>query len=165
MKLWNILLEMKQVGIIYHYCSWKVFEQIIDDNIVLKDIENRGTLSFTRIGAGMYRFGECRFVLDGTKMSNKYKIVPDSLANLPNRAGKFYKDGKPRYKLPHEQQGEERIYGIASIDLKPYLLAIQINNTDNFSNDELRRLKTKISNITSAKFQVDTHGSWQSFKK
>lgn len=163
MKIRHIL-EGKQVGIIYHYCSWRNFENIIDDNLILKDILNRGTISFTRIGSGMYRFGECRFVLDGTKMSHKFKIVPDSLANLPNKQGKFIHNGIPRYKLPTEKQGEERIYNIDSIDIKPYLLAIQINLLDNFSDSDLIRLKDKISKLTNAPFQINNSGKWHSYK-
>ncbi len=163
MKLRHIL-EGKQVGVLYHYCSWKVFEDIIDSGLILKDVLNRGTISFTRLGSGIYKFGECRFVLNGTKMSNKYKIVPDSLALLPNKQGKFYKDAKPRYKLPHEKQGEERIYNVDQIDMKPYLLAIQINSTDNFYNPDLERMREKITKLTNVSFEVNKSGNWKKYK-
>ena len=165
MKIRKLLNEMKQVGILYHYCTYKVFEDIVDSDLILKDTLNRGTISFTRLGAGIYRFGECRFVLDGNKMSNKFKIVPDSLARLPNKQGKFIKDGKPRYKSSIEKQGEERIYDIDSFDMKPYLLAIQINSTDNFYDSDLERIQNKISKITNIPFEVNNNGSWITYRR
>lgn len=159
------LFESKHIGILYHYCPAKVFENIIDDNLILKDMLKRGTISFSRFGYGLSRFGECRFVLDGTKMSNKYKIVPDSLARLPD-TGQKYKgiDGKYRYKLPHELQGEERIYNKPNIDIKPFLLAIQINSTDFFYKDDLERFTYKIGKITKAPFQINNSGKWNPYK-
>lgn len=162
-KLKDILFEGKQVGILYHYCKPEAFEKIIDDGLILKDINNRGTISFTRMGYGLTRFGECRFVLDGNLMSQKYKIVPDSLAMLPNRQGKFQKDGKFRYKSSTELQGEERIYGIEIIPIKNYTISIEIISLDTLYKNDIDRISEKLK-VLGKTLKVSNTGNWKPYK-
>jgi hypothetical protein len=72
-KLTDILSEAKQVGILYHYTENWLLKKIIESNTL------RAPVSFTRskdketvswIGA------ECVLVVDGDKLSTRYKINP-----------------------------------------------------------------------------------------
>src|SRR3990167_9661499 len=93
MKLIN-LIEAKQVGILYHYTSVSSFFKILDENVlkisrILKGNKKLSAVSFTRdknfhsLDRGIG--GEdIRFVVDGNKLSNNYKIEPFFDANFPN---------------------------------------------------------------------------------
>jgi hypothetical protein len=93
-KIYTEIQESKQVGTLYHYTSLKVADKILKEGFIKgsdksisgysDDIfdKNNHSLSFTRnknfhaayrvIGA----YPECRFVIDGDALSNKYKIQP-----------------------------------------------------------------------------------------
>lgn len=111
MKTWNeIVIESKSVGVIYHYTNFSSLKSIVSSGMII-DTLNRGYVSFTRNGSGLKKFGMVRLVIDGNKLSNKYKIVPDSLAISPNsREIIKLPDGTPYYKTGLEKEAEERIY-------------------------------------------------------
>tara|TARA_R110000822_G_scaffold192532_1_gene331194 strand:- start:46 stop:624 length:579 start_codon:yes stop_codon:yes gene_type:complete len=85
----NIVREAKQVGILYHYTSFDSAENIINSGYIrgnkLPDHDSI-SLSFTRdknfhkeyreIGGDKGGLLEVRFVIDGNKLSNKFKIQP-----------------------------------------------------------------------------------------
>lgn len=139
MKL-RAILEGKQVGILYHYTGLENLKSILSGGCVLKAgrRSHEEYISFTRLGAFLPKhlshFGICRFVIDGNKLSNKFKITPDS----KHRKFTYDSDGiingnewknKPFEKL----QGEERYYG-NSLNIKPFILKIQILKKDFLQN-------------------------------
>jgi hypothetical protein len=114
-KLYNILQEAldeaKQVGILYHFTSYSGLLKIAQDGMKLKDFVaanidkvklgdyNQDTyVSFTRnrdlTSDTIYR--QCRITVDGTKLSNQYKITP-------------YADTKAGYSRTTQDESEERI--------------------------------------------------------
>lgn len=120
-------LRGKQVGILYHYTPITSIRDIIRDNFQLKDFEfNRGYISFTRDGSGILGRGSAfsRFVLDGNKLSNNIIVSPDSVAKSNGKLASD-NDGNILYKTGIKKQAEERVY-IKSLNIKPYLLGIQI---------------------------------------
>lgn len=92
--IYNEIIEGKQVGTLYHYTSLSVANSILEDGFIEGGTssirgyhdsirgDNKFSLSFTRnknfhkqsriIGAEL----ECRFVVDGDSLSNRYKIQP-----------------------------------------------------------------------------------------
>lgn len=85
-KLINILKEItegKQVGTLYHYTfTWNLYE-IIKTNILTPELlqgQNKGWISFTRSkDKNQFEISQdanCVIVVDGDKLSNKYKIKP-----------------------------------------------------------------------------------------
>lgn len=81
-KLKDILYESKQVGVIYHYTSLQGLFDIMEDNrLNVGTYEKNNSISFTRdkffgnrLRAGVKT--DVRIVIDGSKLSNKYKIGP-----------------------------------------------------------------------------------------
>lgn len=146
MKSYKRLFEAKKVGIIYHHTNRESFFKIIENDFKLKDIFKRGFISFTRIGIGV-NFGTYRFVIDGDKLSDKYSIVPDSLAK-DRGTGQITKniDGTPRYKHYTKLQGEERIYK-KEINIKNCILLIQCTDLDDWTKSEIQELNIKINPI------------------
>ena len=72
-KLLDILKEAKQVGILYHYTENWLLEKIIESNTLLAPI------SFTRSKdkkTVSWIDAEAALVIDGNKLSTKYKIRP-----------------------------------------------------------------------------------------
>lgn len=76
--------ESKSVGILYHYTSLENAIKIIKENQLKSNISDQGiqSISFTR-NKNFHKnknfngiSNECRFVIDGNKLSNKYKISP-----------------------------------------------------------------------------------------
>jgi hypothetical protein len=114
-KLYNILQEAldeaKQVGILYHFTSYSGLLKIAQDGMKLKDFVaanidkvklgdyNQDTyVSFTRNRdlTSDTVFRQCRITVDGTKLSNQYKITP-------------YADTKAGYSRTTQDESEERI--------------------------------------------------------
>jgi hypothetical protein len=121
--------EAKQVGTIYHYTTYKNAVSIIDQDKLIADHTNDATnsnpkyaISFTRnknfastqrtLLPGTPRV---RFIVDGDKLSNKYKIEPYAQKG-------FEKSDKNSF------EAEERIvYGKPfSVKLSDYLIGIDI---------------------------------------
>ena len=116
--------EAKQVGVLYHYTK---FERLFD---IIKQNQLTGTnkvpyVSFTRDKnfhtQGQYgsRLGivinECRFVIDGDKLSTRYNVVPFQfkfkLKNCVNHT--------------HLDEQEERVEGAVK-NLNQYIIKLQI---------------------------------------
>lgn len=75
-----LILESKQVGIIYHFTGiWNLYEMIKFDDFELKTLKSY--ISFTRnptMFSPELRLSkmQCRIMIDGDKLSNKYAISP-----------------------------------------------------------------------------------------
>lgn len=131
-KLIDILKESlnegKQVGVIYHFTDYESAKKIVDDGLKLKVAAKPTGLektpdyakyvSFTRNkdmrSPTIYR--EVRFKVDGTAMSNRYKIEP-------------FADTKAGFGRRTSDESEERVdveMRGGSIDISPYLLSIEI---------------------------------------
>jgi hypothetical protein len=72
-KLLDILKEAKQVGMLYHYTENWLLEKIIESNTLLSPIsftrsKDKKTVSWIDADAAL--------VIDGDKLSTKYKIRP-----------------------------------------------------------------------------------------
>ena len=86
----KILLESKQVGILYHYTSLSNLISIINDNCLKSSHSETfmpNSISFTR-NKNYTDFNSkftgisnnlCRLVIDGNKLSNNYKIIPKNV--------------------------------------------------------------------------------------
>jgi hypothetical protein len=94
MERYNSVYESKQIGVLYHFTEIAYVEKIINDNFILKsssstNIKNlndkfeESIVSFTR--NFNFENGDIpiRFDIDGTKLSEQYKISPYSY-NLDN---------------------------------------------------------------------------------
>jgi hypothetical protein len=72
-KLTDLLNEAKQVGILYHYTENWLLKQIIESNTLLAPVsftrsKDKKTVSWINVEAAL--------VIDGDKLSTKYKIRP-----------------------------------------------------------------------------------------
>lgn len=144
MKLSDIyreIIEGKQVGTLYHYTSLKTADKILKDGFIQgsdksisgysDDIigKNSYSLSFTRNKNfhKVYRviggYPECRFVIDGDDLSNKYKIQPVAARGFEKKKSQDF-------------EAEEVIVSPSQIKVpvKPYVKSIDllIEPTDNW---------------------------------
>lgn len=108
-KLIDILKEAKQVGIVYHYTPLENLESIIKNRYIFPNDEQqisttRNPLIYTLI------FSEeennlARLMLDGNKISNKYKIRPFSYDSVGRMGDQFEEqivvNGKNFYFFPY----------------------------------------------------------------
>ena len=116
-KIWkdikeNKLVEAKQVGILYHYTTLDSLEDIITSNQLLSNvpdvdvddeldpnINKGGMVAFTRANPKSAQFAIAQYadavlVIDGDKLSNKYKIEPTHQygGNEDEMEERIYKD-------------------------------------------------------------------------
>jgi len=132
-KLINLLKEIteaKQVGTIYHFTN--DLEKILQTNLLkATSVKNSSTplsiVSFTRTPHRTFdiaRYSDSVLVIDGDKLSNKYKISP-------------FKDPK----VDWEDEMEERVFGdIPNID--QYIIKV-ILFEDEYDEDVVPLLKEK----------------------
>lgn len=127
-EIFNQLFEGKQVGILYHYTSISAVLKILESGKMLDRDYNRGYISFTRNGSGIIGHGMhyARIVIDGNKLANKYKIVPDSQAISGGERGPI--------KSPNKKQAEERIYQ-KEVNISNCI--IQVDIIQSYANDDL----------------------------
>ena len=110
--------EAKQVGILYHYTLLGRAYEILTKN----KLGYGPNICFTRDKRFHYHHrggiatDECRFVIDGDKLSEHYKIKPYDY---------FHKEKHIEHQGPHDEQ-EERIINGPVKDLDLYLMKIQI---------------------------------------
>ena len=134
------ITEAKQVGTIYHFTN--DLEKILQTNALkatkIKDLPTHpGVVSFTRTPHRTFdiaRYSDSVLVINGDKLSNKYKISP-------------FKDPK----VDWEDEMEERVFGdIPNID--QYIIKV-ILFEDEYDEDVVPLLKEKgipyeIKNVT-----------------
>jgi len=123
-KFKDFITEEKQVGIIYHYTSIENAVRITDSGM-LRPI-NYEYVSFTRnktlhITAEDSIHTECRFVVDGTKLSRNYKVTPFNYFNAPH--SKYYAHD------PDSDEQEERVKGAIKVFPK-YVIRLEIYESD-----------------------------------
>lgn len=126
----NYITEEKQVGIIYHYTSIENALRIVDMNRLNRstNIDEEGEpdyISFTRDKHfhRHYREGvgtDCRFIVDGTKLSRRYKFKPHNYFSFPGSTGYLT--------VQEMDEQEERLLGKDIVDFKQYILKFQIFN-------------------------------------
>lgn len=82
-KLIDVLREAKQVGTLIHSTSYKSAISIMKDGFVLKsgavqstNYDNLKYISFTRDLEGWHGGSGVNFIVNGDKLSEKYKIAP-----------------------------------------------------------------------------------------
>ena len=134
-KLKDILKEAKQVGIIYHYTTFKSGLKVLELNQLKSDHTAESTnakpvfgISFTRdkrfnnanravdfTNSSFGRTPQLRFTIDGNKLSNKFKVQPYS------QGGRFDKGKK-------DFESEERVTSdkLFTIPLSNYLISIDL---------------------------------------
>lgn len=73
-----ILIEAKQVGILYHFTSLEALDKIIDEEGLRSNIHDWISFSrnYTNPKTGHLEGLNVRLTFDGNKLSNKYKIEP-----------------------------------------------------------------------------------------
>ena len=125
------LNEAKQVGILYHYTSLKAALKILEQNELkpYKDVfgsglEHMNYVSMTRDNhfhrlARMIQGIQCRFIIDGNKLSHNYKITPFNDFEQGSAYGNSYGH------RPYNDEQEERIKGSIKA-IKNYIIKIQI---------------------------------------
>ena len=82
-KLIDLLNEGKQVGILYHWTKLKNLENIIKINKLNTSHAGHGTFDYisttrskNKLQSGISEHSDVALVLDGDKISNKYKVIP-----------------------------------------------------------------------------------------
>lgn len=124
--LLETLEEGKQVGRLYHFTSYIGLRKIINSDLKLKgEFGNSNSVSFTRnknFDSLSVVTWQVRIVLDGSSLSNRYKITPHS--DIKNNYGRYSKKSDDT-----ADESEERIdtssYG-GYVDIKPYLEVIEV---------------------------------------
>lgn len=132
--------EAKQVGILYHYSSISNIVKILKDGSLKDKTHNRGYISFTRNGSGIIGQGSnfARIVIDGDKLSNRYKVEPASQAST---------NGETNILKPVERrQQEERIYSkeVKILDSILYVEIISDYAKFDLTNEEKHFLESKV---------------------
>lgn len=122
------LSERKQVGILYHFRGWNGTLNIIKTGKITSGVFD--AISFTRnyqMGTMVKSYGiqekQIRLVVDGNRLSDKYKIRPYQNIEDDQIQRKYY-SGTDLW--PIHSEAEERIelpLG-ESIDIRPYLIQI-----------------------------------------
>ena len=125
------LTEAKQVGILYHYTSLENLIKITKTNM-LRPFEYDG-ISFTR-DKHFHKVNrsadsdsvekECRIVLDGNKLSHRYKIRPYNYFGTVDYNPS--KDIKLYYKHIPPMDEQEELIREPIRNLNPYVIKIQI---------------------------------------
>ena len=136
------LNEGKQVGILYHYTSLKAALKILEQNELkpYKDVfgsglEHMNYVSMTRDNH-FHRLGrtiqgiQCRFIIDGDKLSHNYKITPFNDFEQGSAYGNSYGH------RPYNDEQEERVNGSIK-DIKKYIIKIQIIKDETFNKEKL----------------------------
>jgi hypothetical protein len=152
-EIYNELQEAKQVGTIYHFTSLPNLINILKENHLRAGAKIRKYISFTR-DKNFYkasdirtRWGvdtEVRIVVDGDKLSNKYKIEPYNF---------FY--NRKKMDLYDKGEFEERIVSPVINNLDQYVIAYEIlyinaigENSDYFElRDEAMNLNSKVKEL------------------
>jgi len=107
-KLKDILLEAKQVGNLYHFTSILNIFNILKTQHLLPNTENQistsrsSSLNVSSFQDDKSDTPQCRLMLDGDKISNKYKIQP--FKHFPDEESfeeQIIVNGKPFYFLPY----------------------------------------------------------------
>jgi len=124
------LYESKNVGILYHFTSIENLIEIINSNEMI----GNGSISFTRDKnfldtTGAESIGsdstECRIVVDGDKLSNKYKIRPynffSNISTRPNRETGLSIDGEDFIAGP---ESEEVVLTDRIENIKDYIIRV-----------------------------------------
>lgn len=112
----EFLKEGKNVGILYHFTNDESILSILEDDILKSngnDYTSLNAVSLTRdkhFHKNKYRSidNSFRIVLDGNKLSNKYKIIPHQDAFEPMIQDYIWK-GHPNRRLYFESESEEKI--------------------------------------------------------
>jgi len=120
-----ILQEGKQVGILYHYTSIESATKIAKSDM-FRPMGYDG-VSFTRDKhfhkAERHEFAlECRFVINGNKLSHNYKIEPFNYFNEPSPV-----DGS--YKHSPEYDEQEEVVKVPIRNIGRYIISLQIYNS------------------------------------
>lgn len=128
-KISEILNESKQVGILYHYASPENIENILKNGIRFsspqKEISNEYFISTTRKKQNWKH--KTLIVLDGNKISEKYKIVPIQASTYIDKPSDewFKQVGVKIDSLGGSELAEERIISNKPGYLEPkYILKI-----------------------------------------
>lgn len=124
------LEERKQQGILYYFRGWDGFMNIIKTGEIRSG--SFGAISFTRsfnmgekVAAYVKQGKQIRFSLDGTKLSDRYKIEP-FIDHTDNQIQRKYDSGSSLY--PIHSENEERIVMDmnGSINISNYIIQIDI---------------------------------------
>ena len=147
-RLDNLLLESKQVGIIYHWTSLDSLVNILKSNELKSNINDdyssidfrldkdpsfkiKPHVSFTRtkgkVQGNDHIFAlPCALEIDGDKLSNNYKIEPYSMTSDPKIKAGSYVDPEEEEEV-YQAEYEERIYSDIK-NLNRYIKAIIFDN-------------------------------------
>jgi hypothetical protein len=119
--------EAKQVGILYHYTSIFRLPRILsmnqlgEWNTYVSFTRDKNFHRHTREGIEVE---ECRFVIDGDKLSQHYRVLPYNYFGDKGPAGiGKYAEDRPHHRTWDEQ--EERVMKNVT-DLKNYIIKLQI---------------------------------------
>ena len=107
----RVMKEAKQAGIMYHYTKYDNLLSILKDDMIMKGEHNY--ISFTRNKRNIKSGLACQIVLDGDKLSNRYKIEPFDYFNMTG-----------------EDEQEERVLTRVIKNVHQYIREINIENDE-----------------------------------
>ena len=150
MKFKEYLDEQKQVGTIYHFTTGKSFRKMLDNNFrdkynleLFELFSKNDHLSCTRnfcladdpLGDISVTFGyNVRINIDGTKLSNKYKIRP--ILGLTNNENPFDIKNKDAERVNRSNAENEEIITskTKTFKIKDFITSITISGDDKLYN-------------------------------
>ena len=152
-EIYNELQEAKQVGTIYHFASLPNLINILKENRLRASNKVQKYISFTR-DKNFYKASdtrtiwgvdtEVRIVVDGDKLSTKYKIEPYNFFNT-----------RKKMDLYDKGEYEERVVSPVINNLDQYVIAYEIlyinamgeNSDYDELRDEAMSLNSKVKEI------------------
>lgn len=140
-----LILESKQVGIIYHFTGiWNLYEMIKYNDFNLKT--DKSYISFTRnpvMFSSELRLSkaQCRIMIDGDKLSNHYRVFPfiDKIASV-NRSHGESEERIVKYSMWDNRKMIDRVNikdSILEITILDEPLFRNFNDTKNTANNFL----------------------------
>lgn len=163
MSLLQILKEVRNEGVLYHFTHIDSLYQILETN-TLKSSGSYNFISLTRkynLSEDIEHFGECRITFDKNKLKKKYSIK--------NHNDPYYQDTKSNiYRYEAEEIINKNI-----LSVKNYILSIDINEKffeqdpnfydsgfENFSTNEYIQMIEELSPV-----KVNIVREWQPYRK
>jgi len=174
----NYINEEKNIGLIYHYCSPIKAIGILTDNYLysnkylkeeIKDKNNLNLMtSVNKNDYGKYFISftrdknfhlinriavdtSIRIVLDGTKLSQNYKIVSFTaypVEKIINMAGMEITRNDDKHTTDlSKNESEERIYTKYIKDINKYIISVDILKSNEYNKDDIDKLKKLINEI------------------
>jgi len=141
------LYEFAQRGVLYHFTDVNSFRQIMKSNSLKGNIEDLYdedlyTISLTRNKNFEWQGKDVRIYLDGSKLSNKYKIKPFSFFGTASVKKDWMLLGQ-KYKKSTSDQSEEAVLTKEIKNIRNYITKVDVSEMqeEEFLDKELKRYR------------------------